>query len=810
MTVKRVYPCNDILPINRDCYYTEQCRLPCSWIMHPAGTSEEPLVLGYRLSFRLEQAEKFTIHVSADQQYILYVDGLEAGRGSEMKSPENWYFESYELALEAGTHSLDALVWNWGSLSPANRMSLKAGFFLIPDEAHLALLGTGLAPWAVMRVRGIRFEGLHILPGSWMGVPPYQVTDYNELNWAPQEDRRGAAWEKPVTGEAGRNGRLYSCDGGHLLKPTPIQKWVHHEIRTMQVVYVADRMGAKGFVTPNANQADEAAFLNSRLNQAPILIPAHSQKRIIVKLDNYYCACSRLKVRQGKLARIRFGWVEALHMDAETPVKGNRDEYLGRYFRGIWDEMVLDGAEREIGPLAWRCGRYLELWIETGAESLYLDSLTLDETRYALEMDVKVSCDDPAVNAIVPLCFRTLQMAAHENFVDCPFYEQLLYSGDGRLEALVNLATARDDTLVRKAILMFDASRDNNGFTMARWPSRTRQMIPSFSLWWVGMVYDYALWRGDQPFIASFLPGVRFLLDQVMGRRDPDGFVRGCAGEWNFIDWVDEWHDGKHEWGAPPGISDSVNASYNWLFVYILGLAKKLEDYAGDNFLSGRWGKEAGDLSAKLIRRFWNSEKALFQEDDSGKYFSEHAQILAILSGQLQDQHIARLKKSLFGGERLPKCSIFYKHYLFEACKVLDCPEKILSEFKLWNAFLEKGFKTVPETPENKTFNQRSDCHGWGAHPIYHLIANLAGIKPSRMGFKEVAVSPRLAGLQALAAECIHPDGIVSLQAEKKGSEVSLVIRLPKTLSGTLTFDQHVAALAPGENVFHYGARGLN
>ena len=809
MTIKRVYPGNAIFPIKRNCYYTEQGRLPCSWIFHPAGSSEEPLVLGYRLSFRLPQAEKFTIHVSADQQYILYVDGIEEGRGSEMKSPENWYFESYELSLPAGDHALDALVWNWGSLSPANRMSLVTGFFLIPDEAHLALLGTGLAPWSVMRVQGIRFKGLHILPGNWLGVPPYQVTDYHELNWAPHADRRGALWATPVTGEGGWNGCLYSGDGGHRLKPSLIRKWVQHEIRSMPVVYVADRMDARGYVAPDANQADEAASLNRQLNQAPIRIPAHAQKRIIIKLDNYYCAYSRLKVRQGNRTRIRLGWVEALHMDTETSAKGNRDEYLGRYFRGVWDEVLLDGAEREISPLTWRCGRYLELWIETDAEPLYLDSLTLAETRYALEMDVKVCCDDPAVNAIIPICFRTLQMVAHENFTDCPFYEQMLYTGDGRLEALVNLATVRDDTLVRKAILMFDASRDASGFTLARWPSRQGHIIPSFALWWIGMVYDYALWRGDQPFIASFLPGIRFLLDQVMGRRDPDGFVRGCAGAWNFIDWVDEWHT-ENEDGAPPGINDAVNASYNWLFVYSLGLARKLEGYAGDNVLAGRWGKEAETLSARLIQRFWNSEKGLFKEDDSGKYFSEHTQINAILSGQLQDKHIARLKKSLFCGARLAKCSIFYKHYLFEACKVLDCPEKILSEFKLWNTFLDKGFKTVPETPENKTFNQRSDCHGWGAHPIYHLIANLAGIKPSRMGFKEVAVSPRFAGLHAISAECIHPDGIVSLQAEKKGRAVSLVIRLPQTLSGTLTFDHHVAALAPGENVFHYGAASPN
>ena len=50
MTIKRVYPGNDIFPIKRNCCYTAQGRLPCSWITHPALSVEAPLVLGFRIS----------------------------------------------------------------------------------------------------------------------------------------------------------------------------------------------------------------------------------------------------------------------------------------------------------------------------------------------------------------------------------------------------------------------------------------------------------------------------------------------------------------------------------------------------------------------------------------------------------------------------------------------------------------------------------------------------------------------------------------------------------------------------------------
>ncbi|MEZ4610473.1 MAG: hypothetical protein R2838_09570 [Caldilineaceae bacterium] len=42
----------------------------------------------------------------------------------------------------------------------------------------------------------------------------------------------------------------------------------------------------------------------------------------------------------------------------------------------------------------------------------------------------------------------------------------------------------------------------------ATWAAHV-QVIPPFALWWVGMVYDYALWRGDRAFVRGLMPAVR-------------------------------------------------------------------------------------------------------------------------------------------------------------------------------------------------------------------------------------------------------------------------------------------------------------
>jgi hypothetical protein len=90
--------------------------------------------------------------------------------------------------------------------------------------------------------------------------------------------------------------------------------------------------------------------------------------------------------------------------------------------------------------------------------------------------------------------------------MDCPYYERMMYVGDSRLEALVTYVSARDARLPLKALTVFDQSRRSPGLTASRYPTRHRQTIPPFSLWWVAMVHDHARWRNDPIGVKALLP----------------------------------------------------------------------------------------------------------------------------------------------------------------------------------------------------------------------------------------------------------------------------------------------------------------
>ncbi|MCK4982730.1 MAG: hypothetical protein KAS17_07380, partial [Victivallaceae bacterium] len=115
---------------------------------------------------------------------------------------------------------------------------------------------------------------------------------------------------------------------------------------------------------------------------------------------------------------------------------------------------------------------------------------------------------DKSLTSFFPTSWRTMEMCSHETYMDCPYYEQLMYVGDTRLEVLVNYVMTSDDRLPRKALKCFDWSRMTSGLTRSRYPCRYVNLIPPFSLWWICMTHDYFMWRDDPDFVRSLLPGI--------------------------------------------------------------------------------------------------------------------------------------------------------------------------------------------------------------------------------------------------------------------------------------------------------------
>ena len=242
-----------------------------------------------------------------------------------------------------------------------------------------------------------------------------------------------------------------------------------------------------------------------------------------------------LEYSGGAGATIRMGYAEALYTPAAAkarPDKGNRNEVDGKEFVGNYDLVVADGGRnRRYSPLWWRTYRYLELTIETQGEPLVIDDLHGIYTGYPFERRSQIETGSAVVPQILDVGWRTARLCAHESYMDCPYYEQLQYAGDTRIQALVSLYTAGDARLVKNAIAHLNDSRTAEGATMSRAPTRQQQYIPPFSLWWIGMVHDYYMYVDDPAFVREMLPGVRAVLQFfAAATRRPTGRSGRCRG----------------------------------------------------------------------------------------------------------------------------------------------------------------------------------------------------------------------------------------------------------------------------------------
>lgn len=745
---------------------------------------ETPFVVAYRKKFFLNQRETIRVHVSADERYELFIDGCYFGRGSEYGSIDNWYYETYDMTLEKGYHVIVAKVWSLGDMAPHAQISLCHGFIFAPDKMLWDCIGTGTSEWEFKKIDGIEFVLLtsgYLTP--YWGTGANVVIHANKFPWG-FEKGEGDGW-KPVkvlhegTNGNHRNGAFPS----HLMRPSELPSQIDQEIKTGIVRYVSKSIDFDLTKTPIHdfdNVKNEMSSWDLLGNEKFVTIPPKSSRRVIYDLGNYYCAYPSFVITGGRGSRIELQWAESLFNEPQALTKGNRDQIEGKYFLGVGDVFLPDGGQnRNFETLWFQAGRYLQLLVQTADESLTIERFRLRETRYPLEMESYFISDEDRLSSLIQVALRGLQMCAHEIYFDCPYYEQLMYSGDTRLQSLATFLISHDDRLPRKAIETFDKSRLSMGLTRSTFPARCLQIIPSFSLAWIGMVYDYALWRGDREFIKKRMPGVRNVLDALMSFRNDDGLLE-CLPGWNFIDWVPNWVD-----GVPPTAESRPCGIINWYMVYALNLAARLEEWMNEPELKGRWNRFADEIAQNISEVFWDSKRGLFADDPEQSYISEHAQCLAVLSGKLDENKLNTIRQTLLNEKDLAKTTISFSHYLFEAYRELGLIDAFFKRLELWFDLESNGFKTTPEWPEPT----RSDCHGWGSHPIYHCFATLLGIRPDSMGFRTVEVRPQSGHLKYINTKMVHPSGWIDVDLTFKNNCLSGSIRLPHNIHGNLRYN---------------------
>ena len=161
----------------------------------------------------------------------------------------------------------------------------------------------------------------------------------------------------------------------------------------------------------------------------------------------------------------------------------------------------------------------------------------------------------------------------------------------------------------------------------------------------------------------------------------------------------------------PPGGENGTCCSLNLFFVLALQSLADLESCLGSAENGTEYLHTAEKIKKSIRQIYYNSELGMFAEDCNQQYYSEHAQVLALLAAGCKE-----VVPALNSG-KLEQCSLYFSFYYLEACNSYNLDELFEKRLEKHYALLNEGLKTIPEEFENP----RSDCHAWGSYSLYYL-----------------------------------------------------------------------------------------
>ena len=758
------------------------------WISERADGGSAFGVYHFRKGFQLDRRpDSFVVHVSADNRYRLFVNGRSVSTGPARSDLANWNFETVDLApfLQPGFNVIAATVWNFADYRPYAQISFQTAFILQGNSSAEEIVNTNSSwksrcdsSYSPLLMDKARLQ-------TYIVTADGERVDGNKYVWGfEKKEYDDSRWSQAAVLWYAAKSRTYGTDGNWMLVPRTIPPVEESAQRFSSV----RRSTLEGMVT-----SDFRRFLSGA---SPLRIPQNSSVQILFDQSCLTNAYPQLKVSQGRNAIMRLSYAEALI--GENRSKGNRDSVEGKKLIGLADEYKADGGKSRIySPLFFRTFRYLQLDIETREEPLIIEDFQSVFTGYPFQQNAYFKSDAPDLQQIWETGWRTARLCAVETYFDCPYYEQLQYVGDTRIQALISLYVSGDDRLMKKAIDDIGHSFIADGLTQSRYPCRDMQVIPTFSLWWVCMIHDFWMHRTDDGFVRSHLDEMQEVLQWYRERLTSNGML-GPLSWWQFVDWSWPWVDSIRVGGVPPGASMGGSSIITLQYVYTLKRSAELLSYYGRNAQAEEYRKLADTLARETYRLCWDPDKGMLADTYMRKEFSQHANIMAVLTDAIPISDQRHVLERVIGNKQITPCTYYFTFYLFEALKKTGLAGRFFELLEPWRAMLQNGLTTFAENPEPT----RSDCHAWSASPDYELLSLVCGIKPASPGFKEVLIEPHPGYLNSVEGRVPHPEGYISVSIKQNSGHVEARVELPPGVKGKFRWKNKDIPLHGGSQSF--------
>lgn len=296
-------------------------------------------------------------------------------------------------------------------------------------------------------------------------------------------------------------------------------------------------------------------------------------------------------------------------------------------YREIW---TLSGKKDIIENFDYKAFRYV--LIRTNEPNFTPDKLTAVVRHYPVKNKLNFQHENEKLKKVWDICENGVIIASQESFLDCPSREKGQYLGDLTVTAISHSYITGDTRLFKKALYDFaDSAKICKGL-MAVSSCSYMQEIADYSLLYPFQLLKYYQLTGDMDVLKDLLSTAEDMLSYFKQYERSDGLLEAVKGKWNLVDWPDNLRD-NYDFNLTKPIGEGCHAVIN---AYYYGALKATDEIRAISGLNRKY--YCDKIKNSFLNTFTDKQCGLITDSEYSSHSSLHSNALPLFFNMLDNE----------------------------------------------------------------------------------------------------------------------------------------------------------------------------
>ena len=768
----------------------EKALAGAQWIWKKQAVDTEHQYACFRKRFSVDDIGRGKLHISADTDFVAFLNGQEIGRGQFSDYPEEKTYSEFQVEslLKPGVNVLCVLAYHCGADFSTYRKG-RAGMIAVLKNSTLEIVSDG--SWKCIQSTAFQSGGLPRVTNQLGFVTMFDARhdsdwtnpDFDDSAWPAVEVRAGF-WTKlylrtvpPLT--IGTRIPVQGVMQGVILRKQELETFADTVADDLMGHYPVSRVfdGPESeYISPLILDGTPDRTLRLRLPEAPangsfIVVDFGAENAGLLDIELTAAAGTVIDISHGEHL-----------LDGKVRNKIGARNFTDRY-------ICKDGLNRYVLSFRRIGGRYIQLNMTCMKSPVIIHYAGLRPLSLPLPQRGNFQSGDTLADRTNDIGIRTLELCMHEHYEDCPWREQGLYAYDSRNQMLYGYYVWGNYDFAAASIDLLGRGLRTDGLLELCAPAKVPVTIPIFSFVWVSEINEHWLHSGSDAVFRKFDAQIELMTGKILELHNPDtGLYRLNTGNgmWNFY----EWAPGLSAMGS---LEDEYHAPYNLYFYEMLCSYAEMLRRGGQNARAVKYSAIAAELKEAINRNFWDVQHNCYATKMIGgklQEYHDHIQFLALYNNIVPAEKLPVVLQTVYSG-KLEGVTFSAMLYMLSALMPLSPQAREYAAAALKRSFdpiILSGATSLWETGKGAADfdGAGSLCHAWSSLPVYYYSAWVLGIRPLEPGFKKFLLSPCAGSFNAVKGSVATPSGFICVEWRKSGNGLQITATGPANLTPVL------------------------